>query len=296
MIILFVLGMIHALFIWWGDILATYAFCGVFLLLFIRFSPRMLLTFGLVIFGLFHALFIGVLSMTNMAQTAVDAGSVDIVMVNSAITAYGLGNWFDAFYQRLNDLSLQMNPTMWIASLFTILPYMLIGAAFAKWRIIERAKNYIGLWITLAVIGIGLGLFIKSAPFMYERTYLLEFLKVYLGGPILSLGYMGVIVCICMLPRLPQILRPIGQVGRMSLTIYIMQSIICSIIFYDFGFGLYGRVTVQIGVLIATAIFIVQIIFALCWFMKFKQGPLEAVVKKIIYHKNSENSRQIENV
>ncbi|KGR80576.1 DUF418 domain-containing protein [Ureibacillus manganicus] len=285
MIILFVLGMIHALFIWWGDILAMYAFCGVFLLLFIPFSPKMILTFGLVIFGLMHFLILSVYGMAGIANKVYEAMSVDIVMVENAITAYGIGNWFDAFNQRLNDLSVQMNPAMWLSALFTILPYMLIGAALAKWRLIERAKNLIGLWITLAVVGMGLGLFIKSAPYIFERTYLLEYLKVYIGGPILSLGYMALIVCICMLPLLPKILRPIGQVGRMSLTIYIMQSIICSIIFYDFGFGLYGRVTVQMGVLIAIAIFIVQIIFALTWFMKFKQGPLEAVVKKINYQK-----------
>ncbi len=115
---------------------------------------------------------------------------------------------------------------------------------------------------------------------MYERTYLLDYLKVYIGGPILSLGYMALIVCICMIPYLTKILHPIGLAGRMSLTIYIMQSIICSIIFYDFGFGLYGRINVQMGVLIAIAIFIVQIMFALIWFMKFKQGPLEAALRK----------------
>ena len=120
---------------------------------------------------------------------------------------------------------------------------------------------------------------------MFERTYLLEYLKVYFGGPILSLGYIGLIVLVCMIPFAGKILQPVGMVGRMSLTIYIMQSIICSIIFYDFGFGLFGKTNVQLGILIAIVIFIVQIIFALIWFMNFKQGPLEALVKKITYKK-----------
>ena len=284
--ILFVLGMIHAFLIWWGDILAMYAFCGFFLLLFIRFSPKMILTFGLVIYGLMHALFIGVLSMADMAQNAVEASAVDIVSINNAITAYGFGNWTDAFKQRLVDLSIQMSPEMWLSSLFTILPYMLIGASLAKWRLIERAKDFKALWISMAVIGIGLGLFIKSTPFMYERTMLLDYLKVYIGGPILSIGYMALIVCICMIPFIEKFLHPIGLAGRMSLTIYIMQSIICSIIFYAFGFGLYGRISIEMSLLIALVIFIVQILFALVWFIKFKQGPLEAAVKKITYKKS----------
>lgn len=283
LLILFVLGMLHAIFIWWGDILAMYAFCGLFLLLFLRFNPKMILTFGLVIYGLMQVLFIAAYSMAGIAHEVVEAMSVDIVLVESAITAYGIGGWTDAFSQRLNDLSIQMGPAMWISALFTILPYMLIGAAIAKWQLIERAKSLKMLWLILAVIGISVGLFIKSAPFIYERTYLLEYLKVYIGGPILSLGYLAFIVSICLIPYMTKILHPIKLAGRMSLTIYIMQSIICTIIFYDFGFGLYGRINVQLGVLIAIAIFIVQLIFALIWFMKFKQGPLEAVVKRLIY-------------
>ncbi|SOC35044.1 DUF418 domain-containing protein [Ureibacillus acetophenoni] len=283
LIVLFVLGMLHALFIWWGDILAMYAFCGFFLLLFIRFNPKMILTFGLVIYGLLHVMILGGYGMLGIANEKMEAIPVNIVMVESALSAYGIGGWGEAFSQRLNDLTVQMNPSMWIFSLFTILPYMLIGAAFAKWRLIERAKSLKGLWISFAVICNALGLFIKSAPFMYERTYLLEYLKVYIGGPILAIGYMALIVCICLLPFATKILQPIGLAGRMSLTIYIMQSIICTIIFYDYGFGLYGQVNVQMGVLIALVIFIVQIIFALSWFMKFKQGPLEYAVKKITY-------------
>nr|WP_106783808.1 DUF418 domain-containing protein [Lysinibacillus timonensis] len=285
LVILFVLGMLHAIFIWWGDILATYAFCGFFLIMFIRYNSKILLSIGLAIYGFMLAMMLLIFSLTGAANVEIDGIAVDLVAVESAITAYGIGDWGDAFMQRLNDLSLQMNPAMWITSLFTILPYMLIGAAAAKWRLIERAKNLKVFWISIAVLSIAIGLTIKSAPFMFTRTYLLEYLKVYLGGPLLAVGYLALLVCICMIPYSTKVLNPIGQVGRMSLTIYIMQSIICTVLFYDFGFGLYGHINVQLGVLIAVAIFIAQIIFALIWFMKFKQGPLEAAVKKIIYRK-----------
>ncbi len=88
-----------------------------------------------------------------------------------------------------------------------------------------------------------------------------------------------------MVPFIKKILHPIGLAGRMSLTTYLMQSIICSVLFYNYGFGLYGQINVQMGVLIAIVIFIVQIMFAILWFSKFKQGPLEVAMKKIIYRK-----------
>ncbi len=285
LIILFILGMIHALLIWWGDILAMYAFCGFFLLMLIRFSPKMLLSFGIVIYGFMHLMIIGLYSMVGIINEEVEVQAVNIKMVNNAITSYGIGNWGDAFTQRLHDLTIQMSPAMWLSSLFTILPYILIGAAIAKWRLIERARDKKIFWIAVAIAGTLGGLFIKSTPYMFERTYLLDHLKVYFGGPILSLGYMGAIVSVCLIPNVSKILHPIGLAGRMSLTIYLMQSLICSFIFYDFGFGLYGKMNVKLGVLIAIVIFIVQVIFALIWFAKFKQGPVESIVKKIIYRK-----------
>lgn len=283
LIILLIIGLLHAFFIWWGDILTMYAFCGFFLLLFLRFSGGWLLTFGLIINGFMHLFFIAIFTLTGMSNMEVEAPAVDIVMINDAITAYGVGNWVDAFFQRLKDLSLQMGVSMWISALTTILPYMLIGAAAAKWRLIERAKELKGLWITLAIVFLVLGILIKSAPYTFTRTYLLDYLKVYVGGPILSVGYIGIIICLCMIPFIVKILAPLARAGRMSLTLYIMQSIICTLLFYHFGFSLYGEIDVQTGTFIAIGTFIVQVIFAELWFIKFKQGPLEWLVKKLIY-------------
>ncbi|MEK9197527.1 MULTISPECIES: DUF418 domain-containing protein [Bacillales] len=283
LIILLIIGLLHAFFIWWGDILTMYAFCGFFLLLFLRFSGGWLLTFGLIINGFMHLFFIAIFALTGMSNMEVEAPAVDIVMINDAITAYGVGNWLDAFFQRLKDLSLQMGVSMWISALTTILPYMLIGAAAAKWRLIERAKELKGLWITLAIVFLVLGILIKSAPYTFTRTYLLDYLKVYVGGPILSVGYIGIMICLCMIPFIVKILAPLARAGRMSLSLYIMQSIICTLLFYHFGFSLYGEIDVQTGTLIAIGIFIVQVIFAELWFIKFKQGPLEWLVKKLIY-------------
>ena len=283
LVILLIIGLLHAFFIWWGDILAMYAFCGFILLLFLRFGSGWLLTFGFVINGIMQLFFIGIFALAGMANMEVEEQAVDITMINNAISAYGVGSWTDAFWQRLDDLSLQMGVVMWITSLLTILPYMLIGAAFAKWRLIERGKELKGLWISLTVICLALGLYIKSTPFLYSRTYLLDYLKVYVGGPILSIGYIGVIVCLCMIPIMPKLLKPLAKAGRMSLTLYIMQSIICTIIFYNFGFGLYGEMDVQMGVYIALGLFIIQVIFAELWFTKYKQGPLETLVKKLTY-------------
>ena len=120
--LLFAIGMAHALFLWWGDIIATYAFCGFFLLLFLRYKSTILLVMGVVLNSSFHLFYIGILSLSGLLNKAVDEQPVDIQSVQDAVTAYATGGYVDAFIQRLSDLSLQMSPFMWIVALFTIWP------------------------------------------------------------------------------------------------------------------------------------------------------------------------------
>lgn len=281
LVVLFMFGFVHAVLIWWGDILMTYAFCGVFLLLLLRLHPIWLLSIGIIINGFMHVFMLFIVGYINF-NSQIDT-YLNITAVEKAITAYGAGNWLDAFMQRLSDLSEQAGVGMWIASLFTILPYMLIGAAASKWRLVERAKELKWLWVALAVVGLVMGIFMKSIPVLNTRTYLLEYIKVYMGGPILSVGYIGLIVLLCMIPLVPKMLSPFAKIGRMSLTMYILQSIIGTCLFYQFGFGWYGKVSVATGVLIAISIIVVQMVLAEVWLSKWKQGPLEAIWRKLTY-------------
>ncbi|MGE7090207.1 DUF418 domain-containing protein [Lysinibacillus sp. NPDC048646] len=281
LVVLFMFGLVHAVLIWWGDILMTYAFCGVFLLLLLRLHPVWLLSIGIIINGFMHVFMLFIVGYINF-NTQIDS-YLNITAVEKAITAYGAGNWLDAFMQRLSDLSVQAGVGMWIASLFTILPYMLIGAAASKWHLVERAKELKWLWLALTIVGLALGIFVKSMPILNTRTYLLEYIKVYVGGPILSVGYIGLIVLLCMIPFVPKLLRPFAKIGRMSLTMYILQSIIGTCLFYQFGFGWYGKVSVATGVLIAIGIIVVQMVFAEVWLSKWKQGPMEAIWRKLTY-------------
>ena len=173
--ILFAIGMAHALFLWWGDIIATYAFCGFFLFLFLRYKSTILLVIGIVLNSFFHLFYLGSFGLLGLLNVAVDEQAVDIQKMQDAITAYATGGYTDAFIQRLSDLSQQMSPFMWISSLFIILPYMLIGAAAAKWRLIEPAKELKGLWIAFAILATALGIFIKSTPYLFTNTFLLSY-------------------------------------------------------------------------------------------------------------------------
>lgn len=91
------------------------------------------------------------------------------------------------------------------------------------------------------------------------------------------------------------LMRPLAKAGRMSLTIYIMQSLIATTIFYSYGLGLYGQINLLTGTLLALGIFAVQLIFAELWLSKFNQGPLEILWRKITYGLNFDKTDKSNN-
>lgn len=285
LVTLLIFGLLHAFLLWWGDILITYAFCGVVLLFLLRFKPVFLAIAAVSLNLLYHVFVLFVVGYIFLGSEEMSAISLDIVAVNDAITAYATGSWGEAFLQRVQDVMYQNNPFMLMMSLLTILPYMLIGAAASKWHLVERAKEFKVWWIATGVVFLVIGLFIKSAPFTWNRTYLLDYLKVYIGGPMLSIGYIGIIVSLCFVPQLVKLLRPFARVGRMSITNYLMQSLILSLLFYNFGLGWYGKLDVLTGIVVAIVVFVGQIIFSEIWLSRFRQGPIEAFWRKCTYGK-----------
>lgn len=287
LVFLFLIGIFHALFIWWGDILMTYAFCGFILMTLIRLRPGFLLAISLIFYTVINGFMALLTELTVLGNPSSSDMSqfIDIEGVENAIKAYGSGTWTEAFTQRLTDLSIQFSLQMWIMSLFTILPYMLIGAAASKWRLIEKAKNRLNLWLILATTMIPIGIVLKSFPYTMNRNIFLDYIQAYFGGPMLALGYVSLFVLICCIPYATKLLSPIAKAGRMSLTIYMMQSIVGTFIFYHYGLGLYGKIGVDTATGLAVGIYVIQLVFATIWFMLFKQGPIEAVWKRITYGK-----------
>ena len=80
--------------------------------------------------------------------------------------------------------------------------------------------------------------------------------------------------------KLKKLMMKITPYGRMSLTDYVMQSIVGSLLFYGWGFGLHRYLGITYSFLVGVALFILQYLFAIWWMRSHKQGPLEWVWKK----------------
>nr|WP_238942629.1 DUF418 domain-containing protein [Planococcus beigongshangi] len=290
--ILLLFGILHAFLLWFGDILITYAIMGFLLIGMMRLDSKWLLTLGVIIYAVPQALLLLIL----FAAVAMDSSFyVGIQEVQNSVAAYGGGTYAEIFRQRFDDWMYSNNPLNYIVLIVTILPFTMVGAAAAKWRLIERTREMKKLWIGLAVGGFVIGLLLKLTPYLIDKNIAMTYLQDIFGGPLLAVSYAAAIALISQNLKAAKILRPLAKAGRMSLTTYITQSVIATTIFYSYGLGLYGQVSVLAGTLLALGIFVIQLIFAELWLTKFNQGPLEMLWRKITYGLNFTKTNNSDN-
>ncbi|TWT07274.1 DUF418 domain-containing protein [Planococcus sp. CPCC 101016] len=280
LLVLLLFGIIHAFLIWYGDILITYAIMGFLLLGMIRLPSSWLMAFAGIIYAVPHLLLLGIMFIAAAADPNIYVGYMEI---ENSIQSYQSGSFAEIFSQRLTDWTYSNNLVNYIILIATILPFLMIGAAAAKWRLIEQTQEKRKLWLILAIVPLLIGLLLKSGPFLIDPNYAFVYLQDIFGGPLVAVGYAAIIALLAQKTSMQKLLSPIAKVGRMSLTTYITQSVLATLIFYSYGFGLYGQVDLLTGTLIAIGIFVIQLIFAELWFEKFSRGPLEIVWRKWTY-------------
>ena len=286
--VLLILGILHAFLVWSGDILITYAISGFILMWMFQLSRVWLLSIALTLYLIPNALLAFLTFLVAVSGETFYAGVQEI---EASIVAFGSGSWADIFAQRAADwnyANIQSGSLM--LTLITILPYMLIGAAAASGKWIERTAEKKVFWLVLTILTLGIGYAIKAMPFTNEPNFFNMFVQDIFGGPLVAIGYAGLIALLCQLTIFRKLFSPVAKVGRMSMTTYLLQSIIATTVFYSYGFALYGKIDVLTGTWMAIGIFIIQIIFAELWFSKYKQGPVEALWKRLTYGKRNKKT------
>ncbi len=283
------IGVIHAWFVWSGDVLFTYAAMGFIMIAFVKISKKWILPIAALLYIIPNAFFYAATRFLEaVSPNSVLAGYVDIQQIELAISAYGLGSFGEIFSFRFFEW-LTFGLLGALSGLVLILPLIMLGAGLSKRRIFERAGEMKGRIAIITVLALAVGIWLKAVPFIGEPTLSAQMLQSVFGGPILAAGYVGLLLLLSQISLLRTVFRPVSKAGRMSLTTYIMQSIVATTIFYSYGFGMYGKVDLETGVWIAVGIFVIQVIIAEIWLMKFRMGPIEWVWRKATYGKKLSN-------
>lgn len=284
--ILLGIGLLHGLFIWSGDVLFTYAVMGFLMLVFVRVPAKWLALFAGGLYIIPAAFMYIVTKLVTKASPNLLADDyTDVQQIERSIEAFASGSFGDIFVFRFFEwLVMGLGGTF--MGLFIVLPIIMLGAALSKWKVIERAKEFKGRLAILAVLTLAMGIWIKLLPHLKKPTLDLIQLQDTIGNVILAAGYVSLLLLLCTVPLFRVVFRPIGNAGRMSLTTYITQSVVATLIFYSYGFGLYGKVALGAGTWIAIGVFVVQVILAKLWLTKFRMGPIEWLWRKGTYGRN----------
>ena len=127
---------------------------------------------------------------------------------------------------------------------------------------------------------------IMSSP-RFEPTGVLALATVAqgIGAPLLMLAYVSAICLLALRPAWQRLLRVLAPVGQMALTNYLLESIICTLIFYGYGLGLFGKIGAAVGIVLTVAIFLLLIPFSHWWMKRFRYGPAEWLWRSMTYLK-----------
>lgn len=290
--VLFVVGLLHGILLWFGDIIALYAATGFFVLLFRNCSNRCLLISAIILLALpllHSAIWLWIKYSFVMPDAKVETpphgpydqlhyfetGSLwDVIRTN---WPFFIQRWLLAVYegrffkllglfligvylvrQRWFDSNKTRSGQMIKVFLVTLLPGLVLNYFMANWETYgTKPPGAPGLWLSYAIETIGVPLL--------ATAYLSSFL---IAAPLISDTWFGL---------------GLAAVGRMSLTNYISQTVICMILFYGCGFGLWGAFGLSWTLLVILGIVVVQGIFSALWLRKFQFGPLEWIGRMATY-------------
>jgi uncharacterized protein len=168
---------------------------------------------------------------------------------------------------------------------------MLIGMGLMKLGVLSglRIRRF---YVSMMAIGYAIGISVNSAEgWIFLQSHLQDdpLLEPYawytydLARVPMTLGHVGLIVLLVQSGRLARLLAALAAVGRMALTNYIGQTVICSLLFYGFGFGLFARLSHSQVMLVMVGIWLVQIMFSVTWLQRFRYGPLEWLWRSLTY-------------
>jgi len=107
----------------------------------------------------------------------------------------------------------------------------------------------------------------------------------YIGSASMGLSYMGILYLLYRQPKWQKRLSPLVAVGQMSLSCYLLTSVLFGLIFYGYGLGLIGRFGTFSAELIAIIVIVVITTFSVVWMNFFQYGPMEWVWRVLTYMK-----------
>jgi uncharacterized protein len=282
---LLLLGVVHATFLFAGDILAVYALIGFFMLRPVRrdWPVRKLVRSAAVLLAVQAVILLGIAAMVAASPPSDDVSFAEYARRSAQV--YLTGDFWSVTVHRLGEFALFALAAPLALLGWGLLAMFRLGLAAARtfaaggleaMRPAARRVLWPALIGGLAANGVCAAL---AASLPESLASAASLLQVALFTPILSLGYLAAAVLILSTRAGERVTPLLGSAGRMSLSVYVGQSLIMSLLYHGYGLGLAGWLTSAGSVLVCLAVYAALVALSRLWLSVFRVGPLEWVLR-----------------
>ena len=288
---LLLFGLIHAYFIWVGDILVAYAICGSLVFFFRNKSIRTLFILAVILF----LIPITLNFMTYYGMPAEELESTFAFFQPSAEeiafeTQAMRGSYLEQMPIRVEDAIQNQTLVFMIEMFWRASAMMLLGIILYRKGILTAEKST-GFYKKLMWVGFVPGLILSgislSQVYFYEwnAAYVMNIGANYkfVSGLFMALGYIGLVIWCYKKGMFIKFQKRLRATGRMAFTNYIGMSVICTLIFNGHGLGLFGTLDRLQQFLIVISIWILILIISPLVLKNYRFGPLEWLWRKLTY-------------
>ena len=285
--VLIAFGAIHFTFLWHGDIIFMYGLLGLLLTIFFFKEDRTIKMWSRIIFSISTVLVVLIGALAYIAEYLMeeDPGSSTVSSLDEILRN---GTFLESIPARIEVWLLSISSGIFLQGGLAFAAFLL-GVRLARSNFlsspIDKAANSKlikkGLVFGLPIQLIAAAILLRNeqATEPSESIYLVSLFASFVAAPLLSMFYVGLIRKL--VEERPQLVSWMKPAGKMSLTIYISQSVITSLIFSPWGLGLFQELQTWQVCLLAFAIWLFLSYFAALWLKRFNQGPLEKLVRSL---------------
>ncbi len=289
---LLVIGLIHLLLVWSGDILTIYALIALPLLAIFRQVPTGQLPYwALGLYALTLAMVAGLSAMGALAQLDPTVGAMmqeelqkqaaELArLMADERAAYGSGSYAQAVSQRVRDAMVLVPQILLMGG--QILAMFVLGSWFVRSGAIVQRQAWPRLYAVLRWVALPVGLGLMLISFWMMPTMAFDRLDLTSGtatvlmlmaSQAMSLGYLAWILRA--LDAGARWLRWLAPAGRMALTNYLGQSLVCTLVFYGYGLGYFEQLPRAWQAPFVFVLFALQVLFSRWWLARYRHGPAE---------------------
>ena len=191
--------------------------------------------------------------------------------------------WENAVNNLRYGFELNLRYNVYSGRLTQLLCFFILGMQLGRQRLFYREGNNLRIWYLVLAISFIVIMSLSFVDFGVLDLWLTPIYNLFILLMIVS----AVVSAWYAFKRVRKVLKHLCVFGRMSLTNYLLQSVVGCYIFYGYGLSFYRRVGITYAVLIGFGMVVCQYLFCRWWFRSHTRGPLESLRKKLTWIKTT---------